>query len=51
MPAHTRPLLPRKCSTCGRPATVSVFNRHNAHIGDYCRKHGTELVKTLEARP
>ena len=51
MPAHTRSITPPKCSKCGGPATVKVFNNQNAEIGTYCARHGRELVETLNKRP
>lgn len=33
---------------CNRKATVTVFNRYNANLGNYCKRHGNELVKELK---
>jgi hypothetical protein len=34
-----RPIYPRKCYRCGKPATRTLFNTRNAEIADYCTAH------------
>lgn len=47
MGAHTRPLPPRRCPECKRPATVAVYNTFNSHLGDYCARCGARFAKHL----
>jgi len=39
----------RKECWCGKQAVVEVFNLRNSSHGTYCRRHGEELVKKLDA--
>jgi hypothetical protein len=36
-----------KCR-CGKRATVQVFNRYNALVGNFCKKCGEAKVKELD---
>lgn len=38
--AHLSSIYSRICSVCGTKATKELFNSRNAHIADYCYKHG-----------
>jgi len=32
-------------NSCRSQKKVSLYNWQNSHMGDYCRKHGTERLK------
>jgi len=50
MPAYANDIPTHSCQKgCGRTATVAVHNTWNELMGYYCRRHGNELVKTLNA--
>ena len=44
---HLRELAP--CS-CGRPATVELFNSFNASLGRHCKRCGERRLKELQKK-
>ena len=51
MSAHLRPLkVACDRAGCKSRALVEVFNAVNASLGTFCRKHGAELVRVLNAQ-
>lgn len=38
--AYCRELTRPRCGVCGGLAQVEVFNRFNASLGAFCRRHG-----------
>jgi hypothetical protein len=47
--AHIRDIRKPRC-WCGKPATKEVYNRRNASIGEYCRRHAVEKCKEMNER-
>jgi hypothetical protein len=48
MPAYSLPLeLICDRWSCGKRATVKVFNTWNEHQGNYCVRHGAQRVKDM----
>lgn len=45
--AHLRPLT-KQCSACGAVAKFALYNRRNALMGEYCRRHAGEKLRRLE---
>ena len=44
MPAYSVEITIHKCQRCSRTATHEVFNKFNALIGRFCKKHANEQV-------
>lgn len=46
--AYTKAIAAPTC-LCGARAKLAVYNRYNAHVGDYCTRCAKSVVKTLES--
>lgn len=42
---HTRAIPDHRCRTCGKKATVWLYNAVNAPSGVFCTKHGEAEAK------
>lgn len=45
---HLRELPQRKCGSCGKKATVELYNSRNAPCGIYCKSCGNRALKRLQ---
>lgn len=48
--AYLVKLTPRRCYQCEARATVEIRNHYNAHVGDYCRRHGDQKLREVQER-
>lgn len=48
--AYLAELLRPRCRTCNALAVVELVNRYNAKAGTYCKRHGTQELKAMQAR-
>lgn len=44
--AHLREIVRQKC-TCGKYATVILYNKFNAACGNYCKRCGNVALEKL----
>ena len=40
----------RHCAVCNRAATGTVFNRLNAPVGEFCKRHGEQRAREISQR-
>lgn len=48
MPAYLLEIPVETCATCGRKATVRLYNGRNAPCGTYCGPCGKAALKKME---
>lgn len=44
-------LIEKACDIqgCKKRASISLYNKTNAHFGDYCRSHGDRKLREMKA--